>query len=94
MYYTEGLPGAVVDAYISGIPVLVTDWLHAREFVTHEHTGFIVPFENGLNEAIQYLNRVDSDRNLLNMLKNKTLQEALRFSADNAWKIIKDKMQL
>lgn len=91
MYYTEGLPGAVVDAYISGIPVLVTDWLHASEFVNHEHTGFIVPFKNGLNEAIQYLNRVDSNRNLLNTLKNNALQEALKFSADNAWKVFQNK---
>ena len=91
MYFTEGLPGAVVDAYISGIPVLVTDWLHAREFVKHEVTGFIVPFENGLNEAIQYLNLINNDRNFFYTMKQNALQESLRFSADNAWKVFENK---
>lgn len=91
MYYTEGLPGAVVDAYISGIPVLVTNWMHAREFVKHQETGCIVPFENGLNEALEFIYQINSDRILLNTLKNNAMQEAMRFSADNAWKVFQDR---
>lgn len=94
MYYTEGLPGAVVDAYISGIPVLVTDWLHAREFVKYEITGCIVPFENGLNVAIEFICQINSDRFLLKTMKQNALQEALRYSADNAWEIIKENIEI
>lgn len=32
-YYTEGLPGSVLDAYMSGIPIIVSRWKHASEFV-------------------------------------------------------------
>lgn len=94
MYYTEGLPGAVVDAYISGIPVLVTDWLHASEFVKHEITGCIVPFVNGLNETIEFIFQINRDRILLKTLKQNALQEASRYSSDNAWEIIKENIEI
>ena len=51
-FYTEGLPGSVVDAYISGIPVIVTEWKHSHEFVDNGKSGYIVPFDNGLKEMV------------------------------------------
>lgn len=63
-YYTEGLPGSVVDAYISGIPVIATEWKHAREFINDGVNGFIIPFKNGqdaLIEKVMYLMRNPQD---------------------------------
>ena len=45
-HYTEGFPGSVLDVYIAGIPVVVTEWEYAREFVDDGETGFVVPFKN------------------------------------------------
>ena len=68
-YYTEGFPGSILDAYISGIPVIVTEWKHSHEFVIEGNTGIIVPFENNqedFNNAILNLYR---DRHKLNLMK-------------------------
>jgi glycosyltransferase involved in cell wall biosynthesis len=43
-YYTEGLPGSIIDAYMSGLPAIVSNWMHAQEFVKDGQSGFIIPF--------------------------------------------------
>lgn len=40
---SEGIAGAIVDAFIAGVPVITTDWRHNREVVTDNKTGIIVP---------------------------------------------------
>lgn len=85
-YYTEGLPGTIVDAYISGIPVIVTNWKHANEFVSDGKSGFIVPFENGqkeFNEKVLYLLK---NPNILDLMKAKATECSKIYSANSAKK--------
>lgn len=77
-FYTEGLPGTVVDAYISGIPVIATEWKHAHEFIDDGVNGYIIPFENGtgaLIDKIIYLSEHSEELRALqdNALKHKEL---------------------
>lgn len=39
----EGFPGAIVDAYIAGLPVIASDWNLNREVVEEGKTGWIIP---------------------------------------------------
>ena len=87
-YYTEGLPGSVLDAYMSGIPIIVSKWKHAEEFVKDGETGFIIPFENGeevLEEKVEFL-LWNSD--VLSQMKKNAYAESLRFSSTKAWNVI------
>lgn len=68
-YYTEGLPGSIVDAYISGIPVIVTDWKHSREFVDDGECGYIIPFENGEDALIERVIKLMNNRDTLSDLQ-------------------------
>lgn len=79
-FYTEGLPGSVVDAYISGIPVIVTEWKHSREFVDDGKSGYIVPFENGIQQMIDKVLLLEKDRELLRQLKTNALVKRLEFA--------------
>lgn len=88
-YYTEGLPGSIVDAYISGIPVIVTNWKHAEEFVSHGITGFIVPFENGEKDFINYVMCLYNDSDTLRKMKLYAYERSKEFSAEAAWIILK-----
>ncbi|MGM9780095.1 MAG: glycosyltransferase [Prevotella sp.] len=83
-YYTEGLPGSVVDAYISGIPVIVTEWKHSHEFVKDGVSGFIVPFENGQKELFNKVMLLEKDRNLLHQLQANALQKRMEFAPPSA----------
>lgn len=79
-FYTEGLPGSVVDAYISGIPVIVTEWKHSHEFVDDGKSGFIVPFENGKQQMIDRVISLEKDRNLLRSMKANALIKRIEFA--------------
>lgn len=79
-YYTEGSPGSVVDAYLSGIPVIVTEWKHSREFVEDGVCGYIIPFEGGRQQLIDRVLLLEKDRNILHQLHANALRERLKFA--------------
>ena len=39
----EGFAGVFIDALISGIPMIVTDWAHNRQFMTEGETALFIP---------------------------------------------------
>lgn len=87
-FYTEGLPGSVLDAYISGIPVIVTNWKHASEFVDDGKTGYIIPFEDdGESLYDKVVSLLNNPETLLEM-KTAARSRWYDFSADKAWSLI------
>jgi len=68
-YYTEGFPGSILDAYISGIPVIVTKWQYATEFVEQGESGIIVPFDDDGSGMFKAICRIKDDESFLNKLK-------------------------
>jgi glycosyltransferase involved in cell wall biosynthesis len=87
-YFTEGLPGSLIDAYMAGLPAIVSDWMHAQEFVKNGQSGVIIPFANhqtAFNDAIMQLYR---DRELLRTMKIGAIKQSQTFTASYAWKTI------
>lgn len=89
-YFTEGFPGSVLDAYISGIPVIVTKWQYATEFVENGTSGLIVPFEDDGTEMFKQICR---------LLDNDVLLSELKKGASLRWKeyspeVAKEKLQV
>lgn len=39
----EGFPGAIIDSYIAGVPVIASDWAYVPEFIENRKTGIIIP---------------------------------------------------
>lgn len=88
-YFTEGLPGSIVDAYISGIPVVATEWQAAREFVDDGKSGIIIPFDNGQDALVEAVLSMDKDRDALFEMKKNALQKSKDFGPEVAWERIK-----
>lgn len=88
-YYTEGFPGSILDAYISGIPVIVTEWKHAHEFVSDKNTGIIIPFNNNQEAFNNSILSLFMDRNKLNYMKSAAYKEADKYSDEAAWAVLK-----
>lgn len=78
-YYTEGLPGSVVDAYFSGIPVIVTEWKHAHEFVIDGQSGYIIPFKNGEDKLYEKVVFLLNNEEELSKLKDGAREKAVDF---------------
>lgn len=38
----EGFPGAIIDAFVAGLPVIATDWNMNLELVEHESNGLVI----------------------------------------------------
>lgn len=90
-YYTEGLPGSIIDAYIAGIPVIVSDWKHAKEFVKDNYCGFIIPFTDNLPEFKEKIDFLYNNPEVLAQMKQNAIKESKKYSPEFAWEIIKDK---
>ena len=89
-YYTEGFPGSILDAYIAGIPVVVTEWKHSHEFVVEDKTGFIVPFTNGQSAFEKKIESLFFDQAKLSKMKKAARKESLKYSDKIAWDLLKD----
>lgn len=93
-YYTEGLPGTVIDSYLSGIPVIASKWKHAEEFIYNGVTGYIVPFKDNVDEYFNIVCKLIGDETLLNTLKCNAFLRSKFFSASSAWDILKEQIKL
>ena len=45
-YYTEGIPGTIIDAYAAGVPVISTKWESFDDIITDGQTGIGYEFDN------------------------------------------------
>ena len=88
-YYTEGFPGTILDAYISGLPVIATNWLNAKEFIDDNKTGYIVDFDNDQLFVRKVIELVKNPSEILNLKKNVEVKRD-SYSADKAWEVLKN----
>ena len=50
-WHGEGFPGIFIDAFISGLPVIASDWNINNEIITNEKNGLLIR-ENNIEELI------------------------------------------
>ena len=86
-YDGEGFPGAIVDSYISGVPVIASNWKQIPEFIEHGRTGFL--FNLDQKEMFKnYFMKLYNEPALLASLKENALKKSKEYSAKKAWIII------
>ena len=39
----EGFAGVFIDSFVSGVPMIVSDWAHNRQFLKESETALFVP---------------------------------------------------
>lgn len=86
-YKTEGIPGTIIDAYFSGLPVIASRWESFAEVVIEGKTGLgyeILNVEDLYKKIVYVLNNL----NILTEMKENCLNEAKKYTADNAMKIL------
>lgn len=85
-YATEGLPGTVIDAFVSGIPIIITEWQYAHEFIQDGENGFIIPFGDCLDALKDKIIYLLEHENELSQMKRSSFESRDRFSAEVARK--------
>ena len=78
----EGFPGVIIDSYISGVPIIASDWSLNTEYIINGYTGIIIKAKdkNSLLDAMKdaILNKYD-----VMAFSNNCQTEAIRYDIDN-----------
>lgn len=91
-FYTEGVPGTIIDAYASGLPVIVSKWQSYKDIVEEDVTGFAYEFGN-TDEFESILYQILKAPSLVNSLRENCRQYANRYSADEAIRILEERLE-
>ena len=86
-FYTEGVPGTMIDAYSAGVPVISAKWSNFEDVVEDGKTGFGYSFDDAEEFARILFDAVENPRVLLDM-KNNCIEKARHFHSDHVVKII------
>lgn len=83
-FETEGIPGTIIDALFSGVPVIATKWENATDIIIDNQTGFLVDMydlEKFKNKMIECL-----DLKKIKVIKKNALLKANDYISTNAIK--------
>ena len=73
-FYTEGIPGTIIDSYCAGVPVVSAKWVNSADLIEDGKTGFVYEFGN-FDEFVSVLCRIaDNPKELISLKKNCLIQ--------------------
>lgn len=84
-YYTEGIPGTIIDAYCSGVPVISARWESFSDIVDDGRTGIGYAFCD-TDALVNVLLELAEDPQKLNDMKAYCLQKAKEYMPEVAIK--------
>lgn len=87
-YFTEGIPGTIMDAYAAGLPVISARWKSFEDVVEEGITGFGYDFDSIEALMDKLLMIIDNPSSILK-LKNNCIRKAGEYLPQNVLPIIK-----
>lgn len=86
-FYTEGIPGTIIDAYAAGVPVVSARWESFEDLVDHEVTGLGYTF--GSREALEeVLEKIALEKEQFDALKTACLEKSRHYTPAQAVKVL------
>ena len=86
-FFTEGVPGTIIDAYFSGVPVISSKWLSFSDVVIDGETGFGFNFDK-FEELKRLLIKIANHPNLINKMRTNCLKMASKYTPSFAINIL------
>lgn len=86
-FYTEGIPGTVIDAYAAGIPVIASKWESFADVIDNKITGLGYQFSDNENLKSLLIN-IAATPNQINEIKRNCLAKAEAFTPEKAVSIL------
>ena len=91
-FYTEGIPGTVIDAYAAGVPVVTAKWESFADVIDNGQTGWGYEFGNG--EALrQMLESIADKPEMVTALKQNCLKKAQDYTPEKAVEVLLQRME-
>ncbi len=73
-YHGEGFPGVIIDAYISGLPVIASDWRENPNVITHGSNGVIYPTHDISALETAMVSAINGDFDIATMSHNSRVE--------------------
>lgn len=90
-FYTEGIPGTIIDAYAAGVPVISAKWESFSDVVEDGITGIGYDFDKTEQFEEILLNAAQNPRMLLDMKKN-CIQKAKEYVPESVIRTLTSKI--
>lgn len=89
LFFTEGIPGTIIDAYAAGVPVVAAKWESFSDLVDEGITGFGYPM--GDNQVlISVLEEIANNPSTLLGMKPACIQKAVQYTSDAAINMLRE----
>lgn len=82
-FFTEGIPGTIIDAYAAGVPVVSAKWQSYADIIDDGQTGLCYEFDN-IKEFEQILIDIAQNPTLITSLKRNCTKKAQEYLPKNA----------
>ena len=82
-YYTEGIPGTIIDSYAAGVPVISARWKSYADVVIEGVTGLGYEFNTNVDFE-RILESIVADPSIVARLKDGCIKKAEDFLPENA----------
>jgi len=77
-YFTEGIPGTIIDGYTAGVPVIAARWESFADIVADNETGLGYDFAD--TDGLQkWLLKLAAEPNIIHNMKKACLKRAMQF---------------
>lgn len=90
-YYTEGIPGTIIDAYAAGTPVIASQWESFSDVIEPGLTGIGYEFKNVM-DLERVLIHIALYPEVIVAMKKNCLNKAKKFLPETAVRMMVDKM--
>ena len=91
-FYTEGIPGTIIDAYAAGIPLIFAKWESYSDVVKDGKTGLGYDFDNAKQFEEILLSVEKNPRKLFDMKEN-CISKAKDYMPESALQIMISKIR-
>ena len=78
-YYTEGMPGTIIDSMFAGLPVISRRWVYCDEMIKDGYNGLAYDFDKP-EKLIDVIRYAIKNTDLMNKMRNNCIDEAARYS--------------
>ena len=85
----EGFPGVIIDAFISGLPVIASDWNLNSEIIEDGINGFLIEPKDA-NALAEKMIWVMDHRDQLEEIRKNNLEKAKGYHIDIIWSKLMD----
>lgn len=92
-YPGEGLPGTIIDSYISGIPVIASNWRYNSELIDDGKSGLLFDLENEV-DFYKHILFLKNNPEILYQMKLNAFSKSKEFDQFFVWDIIKTNTKL